>query len=116
MTINTQVTSIFTTPNVNFLYLLFPASYSVWIKRGQSVLTTFTTGMTSLYCELTVSGSATNLASTCNFISQRMLKITVNAITNNLFTLRLKNIQTPAAVPSGKFNQYKFKLFVSNTA
>ena len=116
ITINTQVTSIFTTAGVNFLYVLFPASYSVWIQRGQVLLTTYTAGMTGIYCEFTETGTTTNQASACNFISQRMLKITVRAITKNLFTLVLMNLQTPPSVPAGKFNQYKFNLFVSTTA
>jgi len=45
-----------------------------------------------------------------------MLKITVSSVTNNLFTLTLMNLQTPPAVPSGKFNQYSFNLFVSTSA
>jgi len=100
MTIETLVTNIFTTANTNFLYVLFPSSYSVWLKRGQSVATTETPGMTNIYCELTVTnGATTNLASACNFISQRMLRLTVNSVTTRTFTLKLKNIPTPAAVP-----------------
>lgn len=47
------------------------------------------------------------------FLSQRILKITVSTVTNRYFTLKLRNVKTPAAVPSGKFNQYRFRLMAS---
>lgn len=58
----------------------------------------------------------TNKATACVFISQRILKISVGAITAQLFTLTLMNINTPAAVPEGKFNQYRFKLFMAGAS
>jgi len=52
-----------------------------------------------------VTGQTTNQATNCIFISKRILKITSNAIaTTRLFTLTIGNIQTPSAIPSGKFN------------
>lgn len=68
------------------------------------------------YCGFKVTGQTTNLATTCTFISQRMLKITLNTATNRYFTLSLMNINTPASVPSGKFNQYRFSLFLAGAS
>jgi len=65
---------------------------------------------------LNVTGSSTNLATSCTFISQRILKIVVSSVTNRYFSLRLMNIPTPASVPSGKYNQYSFKIFASAVA
>lgn len=45
-----------------------------------------------------------------------MLKITLNTATNRYFTLSLMNINTPASVPSGKFNQYRFSLFLAGAS
>lgn len=114
MTMDTLVTSIFST--TNYLYVLFPASYSQWISRAQSLQITYPTASNQIYCELNVTNTLTNLATACVFISQRMLKITVSIVTNRYFSLKLMNIQTPAAVPNGKYNQYKFKLFAADSS
>lgn len=106
-TIDTLVTSIFTSGNS--LYVLFPSSYSKWIARAQTM-------STSTDCSFMVTSTSTNLASACTFISQRILKIDVGAITNQLFTITLNNVKTPPAVPEGKFNQYRFKMFVADAS
>ena len=103
-TIDTLVTSIFTSGNS--LYLLFPSSYAKWIARAQVITTTD--------CTFTVTGSNSNLATACTFLSQRILKIDVSSSTNQLYTLTLANIKTPPSIPNGKFNQYRFKMFVSD--
>lgn len=113
MTLDTKVTTIFNSGKD--IYLLFPYSYSQWILRGDTIPITNTAG--SMYCEFKLTAGGSNLATACKFISQRILKISVTATsTQRYFTLTLNNLQTPAAVPSGKFNQYRFKLFVSDAA
>ena len=111
MTLDTQATTIFNSGKD--IYLLFPYSYSQWISRGDTIPITYTAG--NQYCEFKLTAGGSNLATACKFISQRILKISVTATsTQRYFTLTLKNIQTPAAGPSGKFNQYRFKVFVSD--
>jgi hypothetical protein len=109
-----MTTNIFT--STNYVYVLFPASYSQWISRAQSVTTTYPgAASTSMWCAVNVTGSSTNLATACTFISQRILQITLSVNTNRLYTITLMNILTPAAVPNGKFNQYRFSVFVTTT-
>lgn len=98
------------------LYFLFPASYAQWTTRSQTMPVVAPADATASYCLFVQTGMATNLATACTFISQRILKISVSAITTQLFTLTLKNINTPAAVPEGKFNQYRFKLFLAGAS
>lgn len=113
MTIDTQATTIFNA--ANSIYVLFPSSYSQWIARAQTLSITYPASTSTIYCEFNVTGSSTNLATACTFISQRILKISVAIATNqHLFSLRLMNLMTPASVPNGKYNQYRFKLFVSD--
>lgn len=69
-----------------------------------------------MYCAFNKTGVLTNLATSCIFISQRILQITLTAVTYQYFTLTLMNINTPASVPSGKFNQYRFKLFLAGAS
>jgi len=70
-----------------------------------------------MYCIFTATGQTTNQASNCIFISKRILKVTSNAIaTTRLFTLTVGNINSPSAVPSGKFNEFKFKIYMPNAA
>lgn len=111
MTLDVQALTIFNTGKD--IYLLFPYSYSQWISRADTIPITNVAG--NQYCEFKLTAGGSNLATACKFISQRILKISVTATTNQrYFTLKLNNIQTPAAVPSGKFNQYRFKVFVSD--
>lgn len=59
----------------------------------------------------------TNRLSACTFISKRILKMTLSANTGyNLHTLTLIGIYSPSKVPSGRYNQYRFKLFTSSAA
>ena len=97
-------TGIFTT--ATSLYVLFPESYAQWLARGQTIPTTYPGDpSTGKYCAFEKTGdNSTNYAASCSFISQRILQIQVNAVTHQLFTLKLMNINTPAAVPEGKFN------------
>jgi len=99
------------------LYVLFPASYAQWITRSYPIPVAYpadpTTGQV---CEFNETSLTTNYATTCTFISQRILKIDLNPVTARYFTLRLMNIHTPAAVPNGKFNQYRFKLFLAGAS
>jgi hypothetical protein len=113
ITFDTIVTSIFTSGN--YLFVLLPAAYAQWITRAQTMTTTYPTNSSLQYCELNVTGTTVNRATACVFISQRILQITVSSITNNLFSLKLMNLMSPAAVPTGKFNQYRFKLFVADS-
>lgn len=115
MTFDTQAAGTTIFPNNN-LYVIFPSSYAQWITRGQTLQITYPTSTSQFYCELNVTGASTNLASSCTFVSQRILKIAVASITNRYFSLKLMNIPTPAAVPSGKYNQYSFKLFTALAA
>jgi hypothetical protein len=115
MTIDMQALTVFNA--ANNLFVLFPASYSQWIARAQPLSITYPTNANTIYCEFNVTGQTTNLASSCTFISQRILRITVNAAAGQrYFSLRLMNIMTPASVPVGKFNQYRFSLFVSDAS
>jgi hypothetical protein len=99
------------------LYVLLPASYAQWITRADTIPVTYpadpTTGQV---CEFNQTGMTTNYATACTFISQRILRIDLNAVTAQFFTLRLMNIHTPAAVPNGKFNQFRFKLFLAGAS
>jgi hypothetical protein len=115
MSIDTQVTTLFNSGNT--LYVQFPSAYSQWIARANALSITYPASTSIISCEFNVTGATTNYASACIFISQRILKITVSTIaTQHLFSLRLMNLMTPASVPNGKFNQYRFKLFVSDAA
>ena len=111
MTIDMLSTGAFTT--ATSIYVLFPASYAVWNYRGQTVSTSNSAGM---YCAFNKTGDATNLATSCSFISQRILQISLSAVNHQFFTLTLMNINTPPSVPSGKFNQYRFKLFLAGAS
>ncbi len=113
MEVDMKTPGIFTTGNS--IYVLFPASYAVWNYRGATIPTTYPSTPTGMYCAFNRTGVLTNLATTCIFISQRILKISVSAITHQLFTLTLMNINTPASVPTGKFNQYRFNVFVASS-
>ena len=103
-------TSVFSSASA--IYVLFPASYAQWISRADTIPVTYpadpTTGQ---FCSFNQTGQTTNYASACTFISQRILRIDLNSVTQQYFTLTLMNINTPAAVPIGKFNEYRFKLF-----
>lgn len=101
--IDTITTNVFST--VNTFYVIFPASYSEWLTRGQIISNNYIVDMTDMYCIFLATGQSINQATNCVFISKRILKITINSIAaTRLFTLTLGNIQTPSAVPSGKFN------------
>lgn len=106
-------TGAFTT--ATSIYLLFPAEYAIWNYRSQTIPITYPTTSTDMYCAFNVTGS-TNYATTCTFISQRILQIAVSSVTNRYYTLTLKNINTPPAIPNGKANQYYFKLFLAPSA
>lgn len=110
MTLDFQLTTVFTAGNT--IYIQFPSAYSQWVARAQSLSISSTS---AIYCEFNVTGASTNLATACVFISQRILKITVASVaTQRYFSLKLMNIMTPASVPNGKFNQYRFKVFISD--
>lgn len=102
-------TSVFTSASA--IYVLFPASYAQWISRAETIPITYPADATSKYCAFNQTGQTTNYATACTFISQRILKIDLSSVTQQYFTLTLMNINTPAAVPAGKFNEYRFKLF-----
>ena len=113
MTLDFLLTNVFTTGST--VYVQFPSAYSQWVARAQSLSIATPASASTIYCEFTVTGASTNLATACVFISQRILKITVSAVaTQRYFTLKLTNIMTPASVPNGKFNQYRFKVFISD--
>ena len=110
MSLDMTATSVFTSASA--LYVLFPASYAQWISRADTIPVTYPTDPTTeKYCSFNQTGQTTNYATACTFISQRVLRIDVGSVTQQLFTLTLMNINTPAAVPVGKFNEYRFKLF-----
>lgn len=51
----------------------------------------------------------------CTFISKRILKMTIGSTTSSSeHTLILRNIYSPSKLPEGRFNQYRFKLFVAD--
>ena len=93
------------------LYLELPSSYSEWIRRSD----TLTTGSTG-NCYLEQTGSGTNLASACVYISKRVLKIIVSVSAGQLYTLKIKNLKSPSNLPSGRNNQYRFNLFCVTAA
>ena len=110
MSLDMTTTSVFTSASA--LYVLFPASYAQWISRGDTIPVAYPADPTmGKYCAFNQTGQTTNYAAACTFISQRVLRIDLGSVTQQLFTLTLMNINTPAAVPVGKFNQYRFKLF-----
>lgn len=90
------------------IYLLFPAEYGEWINRGSTLNTANST------CLLEADNNAgVNVLNACLFISKRVLKMTVNTGTShNLHTIKLKSIYSPSKLPEGKYNQYRFKLFM----
>lgn len=90
------------------VYLLFPAEYGEWINRGSTLNTANSS------CVLEADNNAgSNVLNACSFISKRVLKMTVNTGTShNLHTISLKNIYSPSKLPEGKYNQYRFKLFM----
>lgn len=87
------------------LYFVFPASYAIWIKRSDTLTTT--------NCILKASGSSTNLATACTFISQRLLKVTSNADAGTSYTLDLKDIKSSPYVPTDMYNEIRFYLFLT---
>ena len=96
-------TSVFTTASA--IYVLFPASYAQWISRADTIPITYPSDATTgKYCSFNQTGQTTNYATACTFISQRILRIDLSSVTQQYFTLTLMNINTPAAVPNGKFN------------
>lgn len=112
MNLDMLITTVFNT--ATSLYVLFPSDYAQWIYRSQTIPVAYPADPTTdSYCAFNVSGVSTNLATSCTFISQRILQIALNTATNQYFSLTLMNINTPAAIPSGKFNQYRFKLFLA---
>lgn len=108
-------TGIFTTAG-KYLYMTFPSSYSQWLSRAQALSTVTSANTSIISCQVVVTSTATNLATACVFISQRILQITMGAVTNSLFTITIANIMSPSVLPSGKYNQYLFKLFVSDAS
>ena len=107
-------TSVFS--SATSIYVLFPASYAQWISRAETIPVTYPTDATLKYCSFNQTGQTTNYATACTFISQRILRIDLNSVTQQYFTLTLMNINTPAAVPIGKFNEDKFKLFLAGAS
>jgi hypothetical protein len=109
ITINfNTVTQVLTT--ATNLYLLLPGPYGEWINRGSTINTTF--------CYLQADNAANvNKINTCTFISKRVLKMTFIANTNyNLHTLTITGVYSPSKVPSGRYNQYRFKLFTTTNS
>lgn len=88
------------------LYLELPFTYSEWIRRSE----TLTTGATG-DCFVGVTGSATNLATSCVYISKRVLKMTIGSHNGQLYTVKIKNLKSPSYLPDGKNNQYRFNMF-----
>lgn len=101
-TISTSVIS-----SGDMFYMLFPADYGEWITRSDYI------DVDSDLCSLEADNNAgVNVISECQFISKRVLKMTINDTTgHNLHTLSLKNLKSPSKLPEGRFNQYRFKLF-----
>jgi len=62
-------------------------------------------------CFIGATGSAVNLATSCIYISKRVLKITVGAHNGQAYTVIIKNLKSPSYLPVGKNNQYRFNLF-----
>ncbi len=63
-----------------------------------------------------MTGQITNLATSCVYISKRILKIAVSASPSTLFTLTLMKVMSPSKLPEGKYNQYRFKIFCSDAS
>ena len=89
--------------SVSAIYVLFPAAYAQWITRGSTIPTTYPAAATDQWCAFNQTGGS-NEATACTFISQRILRIDLNAVTQQFFTLTLTNLNTPASVPTGKLN------------
>lgn len=87
------------------LYVVFPATYAIWIKRSDT--------LTTANCILKASGSSTNLATACTFISQRLLKVTSNADAGTSYTLELKDIKSSPYVPTDMYNVIRFYLYLT---
>ena len=94
-----------------FLYLLLPGPYGEWINRGQVL-------STSTQCYLSADNLATtNRLSACDFISKRVLKMTISTSSSYRYhTLTLTGLYSPSKVPTERYNQYRFALFTSSTA
>jgi hypothetical protein len=94
------------------LYFELPASYSEWIMRSDTI------DHATNDCYFEETGSGTNLANLCKFISKRILKITVipHTPSSSLYKLIIKNLKSPSFLPTGKDNQYRFQVFCSSTS
>lgn len=90
------------------VYFVLPASYAIWIQRSGSLTTT--------NCLLTASGSSTNLATACVFISQRILKITSSTDAGTSYTITLNGIKASPFMPSGLQNSIRFYIYLTAAA
>jgi hypothetical protein len=90
------------------LYFVFPASYAIWIQRSSTI--------SSTNCILTASGSLTNLGIACVYISQRVLKITVDADAGTSYTLTLKGIKSSPFMPIELQNNIRFFLYLTTAS
>lgn len=107
ITINLKTPSTIFSPSGLNIYVLYPASYQDWIVRGSTIDTA------NGDCSFTQTGQITNLATSCAYISKRILKIFVSNSAATLFTIKLKGVNSPSYLPNGKDNQYRFKLFTT---
>jgi hypothetical protein len=55
------------------------------------------------------------LATTCTYISKRILKITLSSDAGLHYTFRIKKLKSPSYLPIGKDNQYLFNMFLTTS-
>lgn len=88
------------------VYIVLPASYAIWNKRGDNV--------TSANCILNLSGGSTNLATACKFISLRVLAITTSADAGKTYVLTLKGIMSSPYLPEELANSIRFYVYLAS--
>lgn len=75
------------------LYLELSFSYSEWIRRSETIPTD------NGDCHVSQTGSTTNLATSCSYISKRVLRITVHPHNGQLYTVKISNLKSPSFLP-----------------
>lgn len=87
------------------VYIVFPASYAIWVNRGAT--------LTSSDCILNAFGTATNLATACRYISQRILAITTASDSSQKYTATIKSVKASPFLPQELANSIRFSVFLA---
>jgi hypothetical protein len=88
------------------VYVVLPASYAIWVNRG--------TNVTVSDCVLNADGSATNLATACTYISQRVLAVTSGVHAGQKYTVTVKNVKSSPFLPQEVNNNIRFYVYLAS--